>query len=867
MEMRGGKVFSKLDIKQAYNHIKLRECDQILTTINTHKGLYKWTCLSYGLAPSSGIFQATMDEVLKGLTGVTCRVDDILIQGSTVQENIDRVDTVLERLKQAGFRCGWEKSEFLKDKIMYLGYEVSADGVKACRSKVETLLKAPYPDKLTTLVSFLGAVQYYARFIPQMSTLIEPLNSLRTSKTWTFGKNEKKAFDELKELLASNQVLTFYDPDKPVRVAADASDYGIGAVISHIDENGQERPVEFISRTLTKAERNYSQIEKEALSIVWSIKRFHRYLYARPFELYTDHKPLEFILDSHKMIPEMGTSRIIRWALVLSHYQYKIKHRPTKKHSNADFCSRYPLPETDDGIMLEEENDSDTATVFSMYINEDKPLLNSELISKRSVNDPIISKVMYHVKEGWSETYEETKDQRPVVPEKATTSGDSSEMKAFYTRRTELSTESGCLLWGHRVVIPKSLRDDVMKLLHSTHMGMSAMKSLARNYVWWPKLDNEIENLVRHCETCQMNQRQPNKSIPHPWRPAKSPWERVHLDFAGPYMNGMWMLVIDVFSKWVEVVDMRNNTTSENVIRKLRTTFSRYGLPKIMVTDNGPQLVSGLFELFCKQNGINHIATPSYHPASNGQIESIVGKFKAAMNKMQHSNKDMGLNIANWLLNYHNTPHSVTGVEPAVRMLGRRLRSALSLVHPLSSSKEQVVEARQEQRMMDGEKRLRRCSVGDKVLYRDVLHNEWRKGTVSETSDKQYGVITESGLVVKKHIDHIVAYHERERPGTSREVVETADRYDYREFVQPARPTALSNPPVDTNSNPDNSHRRDSDIEQPVDNSASSSHEPRVTRPIEHTVQVRPTPLRDKYPARAKREFERFGYDKLGGRN
>ena len=754
-EMKGGRIFSKLDIKQAYNQIKLKEEDQLLTTINTHQGLYKWTCLSYGLSPAGSIFQATMDSVLKGMRGVTCRVDDILIQGSTLKEHIERFTEVVRRLQAAGFRCNLEKSEFCVPKVIYLGYEISAQGVRACRSKVETLIKAAYPDKLSTLISFLGAVQYYARFIPQLSTIVEPLNRLRTSKQWYFGSEEREAFDKLKQYLASDRVLTFYDPEKPLQLDTDASPYGIGAVISNIDDTGQDRPVEFISRTLSKAERNYSQIEKEGLAIVWAVKRFHRYLYARPFLLYTDNKPLELILGSQKQIPEMGTSRMIRWALTLSHYQYTIKFRPTTKHGNADFCSRYPLPETEEGESMDDEKLEEA--VFSTFMDDDKPLLSSDLICRYSKKDPVLSKVMYCVKEGWPEYAD---SQRPVgVPENATQPDESSEWKAFYIRRAELSCENGCLLWGHRVIIPVSLREEVLNLLHSTHMGMTAMKSLARNYVWWPKLDSSVESLVKHCETCQMNQRQPKKAVPHPWRPAQNPWDRIHLDFAGPFANSMWMLLVDAHSKWVEVQNMRNNTKSGNVIIKLRTIFSRYGLPKILVSDNGPQLISKEFEDFCVKNGINHIAVPPYHPSSNGQIESIVGKFKAAMSKMQCSNKDMGLNIANWLVNYHNTPHSSTGVEPSVRMMGRRVRSALSLVHPMSCSRQMTSEVKQEQKLIDSEKKLRRFQTGDKVLYRDTLHKLWKKGTVVETSDVQYKLATEEGAVVTKHIDHVVGYH------------------------------------------------------------------------------------------------------------
>ena len=795
-EMKGGKYFTKLDIKQAYNQIKLKEEDQIFTTINTHQGLYKWTCLPYGISPAGSIFQATMDSVLKGMRGVTCRVDDILIQGDTWSEHVERVMDVVNRLHEAGYRCNWEKSEFGVPEVIYLGYELNAKGVKACRSKVETLLKAPYPDKLSTLISFLGAVQYYGRFIPHLSTVVEPLNKLRSSKEWYFGTEERQAFDDLKQLLASDRILTYYDPNKPLRVDADASAYGIGAVLSHIEEDGQDRPIEFISRTLTTAERNYSQIEKEALGIVWAIKRFHRYLYARQFELYTDHKPLEIILGSQKQIPEMGTSRIIRWALTLSHYQYTIKYRPTNKHGNADFCSRYPLPETEDEVDMSEE--TEVQTVFSTFMDEGKPLLSSDLISRYSKKDPIIAKVLYCVKEGWTD--EKQCSDPGNVPDNQ---DETSEWRAFYNRRHELSSENNCLLWGDRVIIPLSLREEVLKLLHSTHMGMTAMKNLARNYVWWPKLDGNIESLVKHCETCQLNQRQPKKACPHPWRPAKNPWDRVHLDFAGPFAGSMWMLMIDAYSKWVEVADMRADTTSTNLIKKLRTIFSPYGLPKILVSDNGPQLISDEFESFCSKNGINHIPIPPYHPSSNGQIESIVGKFKSAMVKMKDTNKDMGWNVANWLVNYHNTPHSSTAVEPSVRMLGRRIRSALSLVHPLSHSRQLTADIRHEQKVVNGEKQLRRFEVGDSVLYRDVLHKSWKKGTILETSDVQYKISTENGSVVTKHIDHVVGYQaggtqklpELESSEQGREMNVSAGKYRSDENAQIPQPRDMIDQP------------------------------------------------------------------------
>ena len=777
-EMSGGVKFTKLDIKSAYNNLMLREQDQLLTTINTHQGLYKWTRLPYGISSSSAIFQSVMDAVLRGLRGVTCRVDDILITGSNNTEHMERVREVVKRLETAGFRCGWEKSEFLKDQVIYLGYEVSRAGIKPRRNKVETIEKAEYPKCLSELVSFLGAVQYYGRHIPNMSTIIEPLNRLRTGE-WKFGSKEKKSFDKLKKLLASDRILTFYNPNLPIRVDTDASKYGIGAVLSHVDEQGRDKPIEFISRTLTPAERKYSQIEKEALGIVWAVKRFHRYVYARNFELQTDHKPLELIYHPHKSIPEMGANRIQRWALTLSHYTYTIKFRPTKKHANADFCSRFPLRETSDETGLGEKEDDDVCTMFSLYEEDEKPLLDSNLIAKYSKKDPALAKAIYSTLEGWSEIElsskhavytpdREGKRQCAAYNSRSENGrpeeSSDTEFMAYYTRRNELSVESGCLIWGNRVVIPRDLRAEMLKLIHATHMGASAMKSMARNHVWWPKLDNELERVAKICESCQLNQRMPNKSVPHPWKPSTEPWERCHLDFAGPFMGSMWLLLVDSYSKWIEVVDMKSSTTSRSTIRELRKLFSRFGIPKTLVSDNGTQLTSAEFESFCLKNGINHIKIPAYHPASNGQAESIVGKFKLAMKKMS-SEKDMGLSLANWLLNYHNTPHSTTNVEPSVRMFGRRLRSAISLCHPLNNPPRHRAG---ESQIIESEATLRRFALGKEVLYRDVLQKRWLRGVITETSDKQYVITTSDGSKVTKHVDHIREYFRNEGESASK---------------------------------------------------------------------------------------------------
>ena len=256
-----------------------------------------------------------------------------------------------------------------------------------------------------------------------------------------------------------------------------------------------------------------------------------------------------------------------------------------------------------------------------------------------------------------------------------------------------------------------------------------------------------------------MSQPLPKSSAPHPWNAPEHPWDRIHIDFAGPYCGCMWLVVVCAYSKWIEVVNMNSNTTAPNLIKKLREIFSRFGLPRSLVSDNGPQLSSSHeFTDFMKKNGIRYIPIPSYHPSSNGQAEVMVGKFKQAMKKMCSSGQDINLNLANWLFQYRNTPHSNTGFEPAVLMFGRRPRTALSLLNPLSNNKQKDKVLDLQAKNIETEKKHRIFNVGDTVLYRDVLHGKWIHGVIKSLEGSKVCLIMSGHDVeVRKHLDHVVS--------------------------------------------------------------------------------------------------------------
>ena len=323
--LAGGQKFTTLDLSQAYQQVLLEESSRKLVTVNTHKGLYRYTRLPFGVASAPAIFQRTMDVVLQGLPNVMCYLDDIIISGTSDAEHLSSLARVLDRLQSHGFRLRQDKCVFLADSVEYLGHRIDAKGLHTTSGKLEAIREAPTPQNVTQLRSFLGLLNYYGKFIANLSTLLHPLNNLlRQGVPWRWSGECAKAFRRAKEALISSQVLAHYDPQLPVKLAADASAYGIGAVISHQYPDGTERPIAFASRTLTSSERNYAQLEKEALALVYGVKQFHAYLYGRHFVLVTDHKPLMTILSPSHSIPPLAAARLQRWALTLSAYQYDI---------------------------------------------------------------------------------------------------------------------------------------------------------------------------------------------------------------------------------------------------------------------------------------------------------------------------------------------------------------------------------------------------------------------------------------------------------------------------------------------------------------------------------------------------------------
>ncbi|KAI4895675.1 hypothetical protein NFI96_020671 [Prochilodus magdalenae] len=371
--LAGGEKFSKLDMSHAYQQIVLDEGSRKYVTINTHKGLYTYSRLPFGVASSPAIFQRTMEGILQGIPNVAVYLDDILVSGPTEEEHLHNLKEVLQRLESSGLRLKRSKCTFLGKEVVFLGHKIDATGLHPVNEKVAAIKEAPEPRNVTELKAYLGLLNYYHRFLPKLSTLLAPLHLLlRKENKWKWGTEQQKAFDDSKVLMQSCSVLVHYDPNKDLILACDASPYGVGAVLSHRMRDGSEKPIGFVSRTLTAAEKNYSQLDKEGLAVLFGVKKFHSYLYGRRFTIVTDHKPLISLFNEMKAVPQMASPRIQRWAVTLRAYEYAIVYKAGKDHSNADAFSRLPVP-----TGGEQPTEEDQERVL-LLADRDAPLVTAE---------------------------------------------------------------------------------------------------------------------------------------------------------------------------------------------------------------------------------------------------------------------------------------------------------------------------------------------------------------------------------------------------------------------------------------------------------------------------------------------------------
>ena len=657
----GGYGFTKIDLADAYNQIKLTPRSQRRLALSTSKGVLLQKRLPFGIKSAPGYFQQIMDQLTQDLPGTAVYLDDILVSGKNAEDHLSNLRRLLQRLEEKGLRCRLEKCKFAEPSVEYLGHLLSHEGI-AKGPKVNDVLKMHAPTDVPTLKAFLGSVQFYAKFLsPDLATIAEPLYRLTRKNTpWTWSEAQEEAFRKLKEQLSSENVLVHYNKDLPIGIACDASNVGIGAVLFHRFPGGIERPIANVSKTLTDAQRNYSQIQKEALAIIFGLKKFYQFVYGRRFTLVTDHRPLLSIFGPGKETPALAANRLARWALMLSQFDYSIEYRRTADHANADVLSR--LPTKTDSLFDGEESEDDSEMVCAITeISEKVEPGNQSSLMRYTEKDPVLSSVLRFTREGW--------------PPKNGDEG--SDMQRYRQIADSLSICHGCLMFGNRVVIPSAIRHQVLEHLHLGHFGMHRMKQLARTAVYWPNINEDIEATCRHCVPCGEHQNKPPKPAVHPWMLPEKPWSRLHLDHAINFMGCNWLVLTDAYSKY-PCIHMTHALTAKATTEILEEDFAHFGYPHTIVTDNAALFLSKEFKLWCNERGITHLTGAPYHPATNGSAERLVQTFKQAIRKSRLPPRRA---LQEFLMQYRRTPTS-NGYSPSEMLNSRQLRTKIDTLLP-----------------------------------------------------------------------------------------------------------------------------------------------------------------------------------------
>ena len=606
----------------------------------------------------------------------------------------------------------------------------------------------PTPTDVTGLKRFLGMANYLARFLPGHADMCQPLRELLNKDIeWHWTARHESAMREVCEAVTKAPVLQYFQASEQSVVQCDASGTGLGAVLL---QGG--KPVEFASRALSTAERNYAQIEKELLAVLFGLERFDQYVYGRHVYIESDHRPLQII--AKKPIGS-APKRLQRMFLRMQRYEYTIGYRPGKELLIADTLSRaHPTCNGQPCDFEEVAQTSFERTLEQINAVEDVGISSSlvEQLRAETALDTQMEILIKYIRCGWP-------DRKSQV---------SLEVRNYFDIRDELTVSEGIVLKCQRCVVPKKLRPEVLRRIHQAHIGREGCIRRAREYVYWPGMTVQVKDFVSRCETCQLfGRKQQQETFAQSPLPSR-PWEEVGCDLFE--IQGVHYLVtVDYYSNFSEV-DRLESTLSTTVIRKMKNHFARYGIPDVVRSDNGPQFSSDEFKRFTQVWQFQHKTSSPFYPQSNGKAENAVKTMKDLMRKAAHA----GTDPYQALLDFRNTPTQGMSVIPAQRLLGRRTKTTLPthpnlLVPAFPDSSEQLGEEKTKQvrRYNKSAKDLPTLQEGDTVMIQPRRSGAlWTKAiVVKRLSRRSYRVRTLDGAVYRRNRRQLRLCPEEEREG------------------------------------------------------------------------------------------------------
>lgn len=709
------EVFSVLDLTSGFWHLELDPDSAKLTTFITPYGRYYWKRLPFGLSCAPEIFQRKMVEIFGDIPGVLNYFDDLFIGGKNEADHDRALKEVMKRAMQFNIKFNPSKIQYKSRKVVFMGQVISKEGMEIHRKYSDAIAEMETPVDKAGVSRFLGLLKYVSGYIPQLSAISKNLRELtRNDTVFTWEERHRKEFQLLKDLVLSDQVLANFDPSKKIVIQTDASKDGLGCTLV---QDG--KPVAFASRTLGKNEKNWSQIEKELLAIVFACIRFNYYVYGRQFLVESDHKPLETLYVRN--IDEVPI-RLQRMMIFLLKYpMMKVTFKPGKDMLIADCLSRAQVKDVEEINELSVMVHSITRRVCVSKKNFESYLRAMECDEK-------YKRICEFVKSGWPGYHKlDTFAQQ------------------FYKVKSELHYENGLLLWGDRLVVPEPLQSKIAHWLHEPHLGIEKTLARARQLYFWPGMYSIVKEIVETCKVCEKfprnNQKEPLKSDELP----RYPYHIVGMDIF-EWKGEDYISVLDSYSNYLVAIPLRNKT-SGHVIEKIKEVFERIGYPSVIRADNSP-FSSAEFEKFANDSNVEFRFSSPRYPQSNGLAEKGVAIAKNILKRCVE--EGFKGKFQQGILGYNSSPVASLGFAPCELFFGRKIKTTLPVVESTlmrRQIKEEVISikiaekrGKQKEFYDKGAKELELLVKGDRVMFKKD-ENMWVYGNIEEIGNGRSYVV------------------------------------------------------------------------------------------------------------------------------
>ena len=659
------KIFTVLDALKGYHQCPLDQVSQPLTTFIMPFGRYQYLRAPYGISSISEHYNRRMTDAFRGLSGFRRIVDDFVIYDSNISDHESHVKQFLQRCTDCNISLNTEKCQFFQRQVTFAGFQLSADGYQVNPSITAAITAYPSPTNRSELRSFMGLVNQLSTSTNTLATLLGPLRPLLSTKNeFLWSTTQEEALTQVKKSLTTPPLLSFFDINRPTRLCTDASRQGLGFILQQKTAD-KWTLIQAGSRFLSDAETRYAVIELEMLAVSWAILKCRLFLAGlQHFVVVTDHNPLLAILNTRRL-DEIENPRLQRLKSRIMGYNLTAQWTKGSNHHAADALSRHPT---------KDPHSEDTIAEHDTQLNPEVTISEIRALSSTDANIPTRLQDL-RVKAAQDSQYQELHSiilngfpaHRHQLPETC---------KQFWASKEQLNIDDSLIVHGCRLLIPKTMRPQVIADLHEAHQGIIRTKQRARLTVYWPGINNDIENVITACQLCQdhlpSNPKEPIVSKPKPLRP----FQEVAVDFC-TYGGKQFLNIVDCYTDWPDIIPMGTNTTTHHLITALRSIFCRTAIPDILWSDGGPQFTAKAFQMFATQWGFTHQKSSPRYPQSNGKVEATVKSMKKILaaswnNRQLNDNK-----LCRALLQYHNTPSRKDGLSPAQKLYGHPVQDTL----------------------------------------------------------------------------------------------------------------------------------------------------------------------------------------------